>query len=137
MPANDGGLRKLFTERIKGVHWQAIETGGTGRGVPDLNGCFEGRDIWIEMKKADHWAVGIWPEQVAWIERRTRAGGLCRIAVRRDGDELWLLRPEAARIIATPRQSLRDVPAGYKIGVWPGGPRAWPWDDIALKLFSQ
>jgi Holliday junction resolvase len=99
MSKADDGLRQVFTTHIV-AHWQAIETGGTGKGVPDLNGCRGGVDVWIEMKRARHWTVPeMKPEQVGWIERRERNGGRVFVAVRRAHDELWLLKPGAARLL--------------------------------------
>jgi hypothetical protein len=137
MAKNDGGLRKLFSEKIAGVHWQPIETGGTGRGIPDMNGCRDEREIWIEFKKSDHWAVEVRPEQVAWIERRYRHGGRCYVAVRRADDELWLLAHGAARWLATPRRSLKDVPEALILGRWTGGLRAWDWEAVEALLFPS
>lgn len=129
----DGGLRGLFAENMREVHWQPIETGSTGRGIPDVNACWVGLEIWIEFKKTDHWRVDLRPEQVGWIERRARAGGRCFIAVRRADDELWLMRSSAARILAT--ESLREVPDTSILGRWYGGPRQWAWDAIKGLLF--
>lgn len=133
----DGNLRKIFMEHLTQAHWQAIETGGTGRGVPDANSCYKGVETWVEYKKTEHWAVEVRPEQVAWIERRVRYGGRAFIAVRRIPDnELWLLRSGAARILATRRQSLRNVPEELRCGVWPGGPARWDWPAIATILWK-
>jgi Holliday junction resolvase len=93
----DGGLSQLFQDNLPKVHWQRIETGGTGRGIPDLNGCYQGAEAWVECKRTKHWTVEVRPEQVGWIERRTRAGGRVFLAVRRAERELWLLWPQAAR----------------------------------------
>lgn len=131
----DGDLRKLFITNIERVHWQAIETGSTGKGIPDLNGCASGHELWIEMKKADHWAVEIRPEQVAWIERRVRNGGRCFVAARRAREELWLMAPGAARHLATRGESLRTLPVGLLIGKWAGGPRLWDWRAVRAALF--
>lgn len=131
----DGELHKFFKDHLVGVHWQRIETGSTGRGIPDLNGCLAGCELWIENKKADHWAVEIMPEQVGWIERRARAGGRVFIAVRRARTELWLLPPSAARVLATPRKGLRDLSQEQVLGRWAGGPKAWDWRAVRGHLF--
>lgn len=133
----DNGLRADFVTHIIGPHWQAIETGSTGRGIPDLNGCQHGVEVWVEMKATEHWAVDIDPTQVGWLLRRTRAGGRCFVAVKRKGVELWLLRPEAARTLATPRLGLRDVEAGLILGQWAGGIRNWPWGEVRALLFPD
>lgn len=79
----DGNLRKLFQSHLPQVHWQSIESGMTGRGIPDLNGCHEASEFWIECKLTKHWSVSIRPEQIAWLSRRCRVGGRAFVAVRR------------------------------------------------------
>lgn len=79
----DGGLRKIFRTKLRQFHWQAIETGGTGLGIPDSNYCVDGLEGWVEYKKTHGFAIGLRPEQVGWHMKRARAGGLTTIAVRR------------------------------------------------------
>jgi len=99
----DGGLRSLFRTRLKkGIHWQSIETGGTGLGIPDANFKIKGSytEGWIEYKQTDGWTVGLSAEQVGWHLRRRSVGGRTLVATRRwhDGgprkgpavDELWI-----------------------------------------------
>jgi hypothetical protein len=142
----DGGLRSLFRERIPEAHWQSIETGGTGRGVPDSNYCIPyhdprsgrgGREGWIEYKECSSAKIGLRPEQIAWISRRTRSGGRVMIAVRyrheggtRKGDpadELWML--EGGGVIDIAQRGLT------KDAVWVllrtlGGPQGWDWGRV-------
>lgn len=138
MPKIDGGLRGLFEQNMRRVHWQAIETGLTGKGVPDLNGCLDGVDFWVELKQTPEWAVTLEPEQVGWILRRCRKGGRVFIAVRRKcaagprrpaADELWLMAGAEAR--EAKDGGLRAV---NPLGVWTGGPSQWAWDDLLAIL---
>lgn len=71
----------------KGWHAQTIET-TTGRGVPDLNVCHEGREYWIELK-ADGAIPKIRPEQWAWMTRRMNCLGRCLI-LNRHQKKWWL-----------------------------------------------
>lgn len=126
----DGGLRNLFQTHLKTVHWTPVETGGTAMGVPDLNGCESGVEVWIELKKADHWVVGnVRAQQVSWIERRMRKGGRVFVAVRRAGSELWLLSGAAARPLIDGSR-LDDLSPLFRVGVFEGGPARWPWPKI-------
>jgi len=135
----DGGLRKLFHKNLPGFHWQAIETGGVGLGVPDSNFCREGVEGWVEFKTTDAFKVQIRPEQVAWIERRARAGGRVFIAVRRKTkagprkgpavDELWLLGPEFARM------AYLNKAVEYR--QWESGPKNWNWEAIQRVLTTS
>lgn len=128
----DAHLRQLFPRHLSQVHFVAVETGGTGRGIPDLNGCFNGIEFWIELKRARYWRIDISAEQCAWAERRLRAGGRVFVAVRRQServDELYLYHGAVARQLRTDR--LDAVPC---LGTWPGGPKRWNWTQILSVL---
>ena len=127
----DGGLRKIFRQYLTGVDWQAIESGGTGGGIPDLNGCIAGKELWIECKAAAAWRVKISPAQVAWAERRLRHGGRVFLAVRRAGTELWLFPGWSMRVLCGWRLDL--IPA---LGRWYGGPARWDWEQVRKLLSS-
>jgi len=144
----DGNLRAIFTERLSrlGAHVQAIETGGVGAGVPDLNFCLplprvptgdhgRGTEGWVECKRGEGVKgdiVKVRPHQIAWAERRARAGGRVFLAVRQHPasvpslDELWLLGPQHFR-------ATRLTPAS-SLGHWPGGPARWDWEEIMAIL---
>lgn len=127
----DGNLRKIFRERLPQVHWVSIETGGTGRGIPDSNACYQGTEWWVEFKLTSGWAVNLRPEQIGWLLQRTRVGGRTFVAVRRRVDELWLFLGSSARELKD--GGLRSTPS---LGHWPGGPGSWDWNRI-LQLFSE
>lgn len=138
----DGGLRALFRERLPQVHWQSIETAGTGRGVPDSNGCYAGVEFWVEYKVTDGYAVELRPEQVGWHCQRSRAGGRTFVAVRRRclagprkaaADELWLLPGRLAREVRS--MGLRELPDDFVLGAWTGGPAKWDWGEV-LRLLT-
>jgi hypothetical protein len=129
----DGGLARLLAVGLPRFHWQRIETGGTGLGIPDLNYCCDGSEGWIECKRSDGWVVDFSPQQIAWIERRLRAGGRVFVFVRRAGDELFVLPGSAARPLLTRSESLRTV---ARIAFFPGGPRAWNYAEIGRILVN-
>lgn len=134
----DGGLRKLFHTNMPRFHWQAIETGLTGRGIPDSNYCYTGTEGWVEFKQTKGWAVTLAPEQVAWHLRRRRSGGMTYVAVRRHRhagvrapacDELWLFNGMHARELKA-----QGIVEPLATGVWYGGPGNWDWDSVAAIL---
>lgn len=137
----DGGLRPIFRQRLTSVHWQSVETGMTGRGVPDSNGCAAGVEFWVEFKVTVGWAVTLRPEQVAWLMRRARAGGRVFVAVRRRcaagprrgpaSDELWLLDGSAADVL---KASGLRCPDALVLGHWYGGPSRWDWPSVLCRL---
>ncbi len=56
------------------AHAQRIET-STSSGVPDINICIGGKEIWVETKVADPYVL-LRPFQWSWINRRGKAGGV-------------------------------------------------------------
>lgn len=140
----DGGLAEKFREHLPDFHWQRVETGSIGSGVPDTNYCVlthkklgVGAEGWIEFKITDTNLVPFRPLQPAWLERRGRAGGRVYVAVRKkhDGgprkgppvDEMWLLDGRMALRIKT--HGL-DVEEEYVLARFWGGAKGWNWDTI-------
>lgn len=62
-----------------GVHWTRVEAWSLP-GVPDVNGCLDGVDFWVELKvlttKSDKKFPKWRPHQIAWQTSRTSVGGL-------------------------------------------------------------
>lgn len=131
MTYKDGGLRPLFHEHLRaGIHWQSIETAITGSGVPDDNYCGHGREGWIEYKVTDGNKVKIRPMQVAWHERRMRAGGRTFLAVRKI-NSLYLYRGEVIR-----RVFLHGLSGTKPLLLCDGGPPRWDWGCIRKFLLA-
>lgn len=137
----DGNLRPIFRDKLRdGFHWQSIETGGTGRGIPDSNFCCDGVEGWVEFKSTEAWSVDLSPEQCGWHLSRQRHGGRTFVAVRRrheggprkgEGvDELWLYSGKWVRELLTNGLKCTVRP----VGVWSGGPARWRWEEIRLGL---
>jgi len=120
----------------------SIETGGTGRGVPDSEFCCDGVERWIEFKQTDGWTCPLLPEQVAFHVARAARGGVSFVATRRwhDGgprrgpavDELWL--HPGAEALALKSTGLRGV---EPLGRWSGGPSGWDWDEVRALLLRR
>jgi hypothetical protein len=66
--------RKLIGLFPREAHHQRIET-STGSGVPDMNVCHKGIEMWLELKVYTGGRVLIRREQHAWSLRRSFAGG--------------------------------------------------------------
>ena len=85
-------LWKLLRDNVPSVHWQRIETGMTGAGVPDVNGCLNGKEVWIELKYVVGRKLGLRPMQISWLASRTRHCGDCYVLARKnDCIKLWLV----------------------------------------------
>jgi Holliday junction resolvase len=121
----DGGLRATFRAKLPDIHWQAVESKLTGKGIPDANYCAEGIEGWVEFKKTSGWKIGLRTEQTSWIEKRARFGGNVFIAVRRKGTELWLCGPEHAR--GNTLKGITPILFYDKV---------WNWAEIRRKLIS-
>ena len=77
-------LWKQLRDNLPTVHWQRIETGLTGAGVPDVNGCSDGQEVWIELKSGRGRQLGLRPMQIAWLATRTKYGGDCYVLGKKD-----------------------------------------------------
>lgn len=134
----DGGLRSIFRLKLPRFHWQAIESGLTGGGIPDSNYCYIGKEGWIEHKLSTttpRLSYPLSPDQIGWHERRYRAGGRTFIAIRfrhpggpRKGkavDALFLYPGSKVRSVALLGLSVAPL-ARFE-----GGPSRWPWAKIA------
>lgn len=154
--AVDDGLRPIFRKFFpKPCHWQSIETGGTGLGVPDSNLCVpitssvasltpalarmreakvEGIEMWIEYKATSGFTINLRPEQIGWHLTRTRHGGKTFVAVRRrcdegrgrdPADELWLFKGFAAAELKA--GGLRSLQPPYDVPALPQGAFLGAW----------
>jgi hypothetical protein len=141
--APDDGLRALFHKHLPYPRdLQDVEVGMRDCGVPDLNGCIDGMEFWIEMKATSGWTIDLKPAQIGWLVTRARHGGRVFVAVRRRtsagprrgsaADELWLLNGSYARELRT--SGLRKAPRPAVLGTWSGGPRAWDWGVVQCLL---
>jgi len=143
----DGSLRKIFRVKFAEAHWNSVETGMTGLGIPDSEYCFppsrtglEGASGWVEFKLTHANKVRISPEQVAWAERRVRVGGRCWMAVRQTAlagprrtarDALFLYWGTQVRAVL--QNGLVERPWGR----WEGGPARWNWVEIRQGLTAK
>lgn len=118
-------------------------------GTPDVNVCAEGGvETWVELKQTSGWVVGLRPAQVAWLDRRWRAGGRCLVLVRQTAGRVGT--PRGVRSVGeAPRDVLWAFSGGAAValakgglrgeGVLPlltsgGGPRLWDWVGVAALL---
>ena len=83
--SKEKNLWALLRDNIKEVHWQRIETGMTGSGVPDVNGCVKGKEFWIELKEIHSGnSLTLRPMQVAWLSKRAMNGGQVFVLARKN-----------------------------------------------------
>lgn len=84
-------FRANFVKWFKGLypndHIQSIESEATAAGIPDINACKGGKEVWIELKSGTLSTNSIKPGQFVWHIKRNRAGGTTWI-VQRDTNGL-------------------------------------------------
>ena len=94
--AKESQLWTLVKENLpKDAHVQRIETGLTGKGVPDLNYCQNGKEIWIELKSIDGNKSQLSPFQIAWLYNRMKAGGKCFVLIRKKKEKMAICKVPA------------------------------------------
>ena len=102
----------------KDAHVQRIETGLTGKGVPDLNYCQKGKEIWIELKSIQGNKSQLSPFQIAWIHNRAKAGGNCYVLIRKN-KEIRLFQPKTL-------EELQELNWNSEPSIGTTAPYDWP-----------
>lgn len=82
--ARERDLWLLLKNNLTDIHFQRIETGLTGSGVPDVNGCAKGKEFWIELKEIHRGkSLTLRPMQIAWMAKRSAVGGQVFVLARK------------------------------------------------------
>ena len=75
---------KWFKELYPSGHIQLIESEATSAGVPDVNLCHNGIEVWVELKSGRLSTSSIKPGQYMWHTKRQRANGNTWVVHRRE-----------------------------------------------------
>ncbi len=112
------------------IHLQRIETGMTGAGVPDVNGCANGKEFWVELKEIHSGnSLTLRPMQISWLAKRASHGGQVFVMARKQG-EIKLYHIDSLTGI----QDL--VKEGYKSKALVTLTIPYKWDVLASALLS-
>ena len=85
--AKEKNLWALVRDNLLDFHLQRIETGLTGSGVPDVNGCKKGQEFWIELKEIHSGnSLTLRPMQVSWLVKRAQHGGQVFVLARKNNE---------------------------------------------------
>lgn len=85
--SKEKNLWLLIRENLKQIHLQRIETGMTGAGVPDVNGCAKGKEFWVELKEIHSGnKLTLRPMQISWLAKRASHGGQVFIMARKTNE---------------------------------------------------
>jgi hypothetical protein len=140
---SDGQLRVLFREHLKNAHITSIETWTSEPGIPDMNICIDGNEVWVENKVIDSgWSPKMKTEQVAWAEQHMRYGGKVFLCVRKRTygtpkrapiDLLYIFHGRHMRKIHEEYQGMRHT---IPVFLDDGGPAHWNWDEVRTVLLG-
>ena len=120
----------LLRTNLTQIHLQRVETGMTGAGVPDVNGCGKGKEFWIELKEIHSGnKLTLRPMQVSWLAKRAMHGGQVFVIARKN-DEIKLYHIDSLRGI----QDL--VKTGYSSNALITLNIPYNWDALATALLS-
>ncbi len=72
--SNEFNLYQTIKSKLKNVHFTRIES-STQNGIPDVNACKNGHEVWLELKCNSAKNLGLSKYQMVWIMNRTKAGG--------------------------------------------------------------
>jgi hypothetical protein len=96
MKKRESKLWQRIKNNVKQPHLIRLES-NTINGIPDINGCWAGKEFWIELKSDTVSFPKLSKWQVAWINKRILAGGIviiCKEALSQRS--LKLYRPLSA-----------------------------------------
>ena len=83
--AKEKNLWLLMRSNLPEIHLQRIETGMTGAGVPDVNGCANGKEFWVELKEVHSGNnLTLRPMQISWLAKRASHGGQVFVMARKN-----------------------------------------------------
>ena len=128
MKKRESKLWQRIKKHITKPHLIRVES-NTINGIPDINGCWSGKEFWIELKsdKVGYPKLSKW--QISWINKRIKHGGIVIICNETLLEKsLKLYRPLSA--ITDPR--LLKPRASFSFPVqWPSVQRAL-WSILQL-----
>jgi len=128
--AKEKNLWLLLRANLPEIHLQRIETGMTGAGVPDVNGCAKGKEFWIELKEIHSGnALTLRPMQISWLAKRASFGGQVFVMARKN-DEIKLFHIDSLTGI----QDL--VKGGYKSKALVTLTIPYDWGTLVSALLS-
>ena len=78
---SESNFYKQLRTNTPEVLWTRIEN-RHGGGIPDLNGLYDGRDFWVELKITTTNKVRLSPTQISWHYNRGLYGGRSFILVK-------------------------------------------------------
>ena len=102
MAKPESRLWHQLRSNLPDVHWTRIESWAS-QGVPDCNGCYRGKEFWVELKVSRSNRINLSPFQISWHLARNRVNGVTFILIS-DPDRRLLELYEGSKV-----RELRDI----------------------------
>ena len=110
------------------VHWTRIESWAS-QGVPDCNGCYRGKEFWVELKVSRSNRISLSPFQISWHLARNRVNGVTFILISDPGRRLLELY-EGSKV-----RELRDI--GRRVTPLLKLSSPYDWSKLLASLIKQ
>ncbi len=123
-----------------GIHLCRVEN-VAGSGIPDVNACWRGVEIWIELKMFRGNQLHFRCSQLGWISKRIVAGGHVAVLARKN-DEVWVFDGTTIAKLAQAEAFSRQIDGGVVVtptAEHAAGVFAKPldWEGIRAILFAE
>jgi len=124
---NEYKLFQLLKNNLKNTHFTRIES-HTELGIPDVNACHNGQEVWLELKANSRKDLGLSKYQIVWMKKRIKHGG-----------NVWIMnRPLLDKTLRIYSPSTIDPGSLTSVHGQPTlvlGPTKINWDQVMDLLF--
>jgi len=124
---NEYKLFQLLKNNLKNTHFTRIES-HTELGIPDVNACHNGQEVWLELKANSRKDLGLSKYQIVWMKKRIKHGG-----------NVWIMnRPLLDKTLRIYSPSTIDPGSLTSVHEQPTlvlGPTKINWDQVMDLLF--
>ena len=124
---NEYKLFQLIKNNLKNTHFTRIES-HTELGIPDVNACHNGQEVWLELKANSRKDLGLSKYQIVWMKKRIKHGG-----------NVWIMnRPLLDKTLRIYSPSTIDPGSLTSVHEQPTlvlGPTKINWDQVMDLLF--
>jgi hypothetical protein len=127
----------LIRERLPG-HLVRIEN-LAGIGQPDVNGCHEGSEAWVELKVVKGNYIYFRSSQIAFFSRRCKEKGRVFVLARKD-DDILVFKAESVLAVVDLLEPVKDGACKIKWALIPNPQvftKPWPWEKIADIIYKS
>ena len=106
-------LYQSLRKHIPQVHWQRVESPMT-QGTPDVNGCIQSKEFWLELKIARGNKIKFSNFQCNWSFKRMASGGKVFSLVQHDKNK-WIRLYDGNQFRSLLEGGLSSTPCLYEM----------------------